>query len=153
MSFDLYLLPAAVVGADEDLAEAYVERANTRPEEFTEPPDPACERRKRELADLLLRLKPGYEEFPLDFEAIAEFEQIGVEEARRKYRSIEINGASEPPEAQFTFHDHYVAVSWYSGMPAEEMDAILAALSLVGDFVVYDPQGGEVYDLREETIA
>jgi hypothetical protein len=152
MSFDLYLLPARVVAVDANLARDYIERENARFSEIPNARDPECERRKRELADLLLRLKPTFREFNVDFQTIADWEKVSVDEARRKYRYIEVDGSSEPAEAQFVFHDNYVVIHWYSGTPFEEMDAILYSLSLAGDFVVFDPQSDEVYDLREERL-
>jgi hypothetical protein len=85
----------------------------------------------------------------MDFAAIAEDEGITADEARRKYRHIEVNGAESPAEAQFVFFDRYVLVHWYSGTPGDDMDAILYALCVAGDFVVFDPQEDEVYDPRE----
>ena len=34
-------------------------------------------------------------------------------------------------------------------LPGDDMDAILYALCVAGDFVVYDPQEDQVYDPRE----
>jgi hypothetical protein len=144
MSFDLYLLPRQTIRLDAELARAFVERENARFSEIPDSRDLDCERRKRGLADLLLRLKPNYREFEIDYGAIAQFEKISVSEAQRKYRYIEINDTANPREAQFTFHDQHVAVRWFCGMSAEEMDAILRALSLMGDFVIYNPQTRKV---------
>jgi hypothetical protein len=92
---------------------------------------------------------PSYTEFRMDLTAIADCENSTIEEAQRKYRHIEINGPEKPAGAQFVFFDAYVVVHWYSGTPADEMDAILYSLSLEGDFVVFDPQSNQVHDFRE----
>jgi hypothetical protein len=149
MSVDFYLLPRTLVGSDSENARALLE---VEERHFGEAPaglDPATESRKRKLADLLLRMKPVFREFSIRFDEIAEFENITVEEARRKYRYIEING----PGIQFTIFDRYIRVSVYWGTGAEELDAIFAALSAEGEFVVFDPQAERIIDLREESLA
>lgn len=146
MSFDLYLLPARIVGKDVDKAGSFIEREHARFRTVSDAADPG---QKRALADLLLRLRPDFREFELDYAAIAEWEKTTIEESRRKYTYIEVNGLSRPAEAQFTFHDKYVAIRWYSGMPPGEMDAILYSLSVAGDFIVFDPQANQIVDLRE----
>jgi hypothetical protein len=151
MSFDLYLLPARMVGLDADRARAYVDREDARTAKTSDEPTHG-ESRKRELADLLLRLMPSYTEFHLDFTAIANFEKSTIEEAQRKYRYIEINGPSKPAGAQFLFHDNYIVSHWYSGTSPAEMESILYSLSLEGNFVVFDPQGNQVHDLRDEPL-
>lgn len=149
MSFDLYLLPARAVRGDAERARAYVEREDESFDEIPAARDPESEVKKRELADVLKRMKPHYREFEMNFDAIAEDEGISADEARRKYRHIELNGAETPAEAQVLFFDRYVLVHWYSGTSGDDMDAILKALCVSGDFVVYDPQEDEVYDYRE----
>ncbi len=110
--------------------------------------DPATEIRKRKFADLLLKMRPDFEEFDLQYDQIAEFERISVDEACRKYRHIEING----PGVQFTVFDRYIVLGIYSKINVEELDAILAAISAAGGFVLFDPQSDEVVDLREESV-
>jgi hypothetical protein len=147
MSFDLYLLPARTVHLDGELAGAFVDREDARFSQIPAKLDPECERKKAELADLLTHLNPNYREFQFDFQTIAEWEKISVQDARLKYRYIEMNSREKPADAQFLFFDHYVV--GYSGTSKEEMDAILYSLSVIGDFVVYDPQVNRVVDLRK----
>ena len=152
MSFDLYLLPAVAVDNDPDNARTFLDREES---DFTEIPialDLDLESRKRRLADCFLRLKPSYSEFQVDYAAIANYENIKIDEARRKYRYIELNGSDDPPEAQVVISDRYVVIHWHSGTSPEDMDAIVAVLSYEGDFVLYDPQADQVLDPRKGSI-
>ena len=101
MSVELYLLPSELVASDPEHARAFLDR---EARSITTPPtviEQANESRKRKLADLLLTLKPTFREFNIRHDEIAKFEKISVEEARRKYRYIEISGSG----IQFTFFD------------------------------------------------
>jgi hypothetical protein len=149
VSFDLYLLPASAVGLDPERARAFLDREERNWAAIPDTVDPACEHRKRQLADLLLGMKPSFQAFHFDFDAIAAFEKISADEARRKYRHIEMNGPDDTAEAQFLVFDRYVLIHWYSGTTSDEMDALLTALSLQGELVVYDPQTARILDLRE----
>lgn len=149
MGVDFYLLPKAPVNGGPTKARDWLDREHRRFAEIPIAFDPAAEARKRKLADLLLKMKPDFEEFGIRHEEIAEFEKISLDEARRKYRYIEING----PGVQFTVFDHYIALGVYSKIDSEQLDAVLAALSAEGGFVLFDPQSDAVTDLSEESFA
>ncbi len=149
MGVDFYLLPKAPVNADPANARDWLDRQDQLFDEIPSALDPVAEIRKRKLADFLLKMKPNFEEFDLRYDEIAAFDKISVDEARRKYRYIEING----PGIQVTFFDQHVAVGVYSKADTDEMDAVLAALSAEGGFVLFDPQSDEVIDLGEESRA
>jgi hypothetical protein len=149
MGVDFYLLPKTPVDGDVTKARDWLDREDRRFAEIPNALDAAAEARKRKLADLLLKIKPDFEEFKLRYEEIATFDKISVDEARRKYRYIEING----PGVQFTVFDHYIALGVYSQIDAEELDPVLAALSAEGGFVLFDPQSEVVIDLSEESFA
>lgn len=139
------LLPRAAVCTDPLLARDWLDREDRRFDEIPAALDPAAEFRKRELADVLLRMKPEFQEFPLQYGEIAAFEKISPDEARRKYRQIEING----PGLQFTFCDQHVTIGVYSTVDTDELQAILAVLSAEGGFVLFDPQQNDFVDLQE----
>jgi hypothetical protein len=149
MGVDFYLLPKTPVGTDPVSARDWLDREHRHFAEISGGLDPAAEDRKRKLADLLLKMKPDFEEFHFRYEEIAEFEKISVDVARLKYRYVEVNG----PGVQFTVFDQYIALGVYSKIAPEELDAVLAALSAEGGFVLYDPQSDEVIDLNEESFA
>ena len=149
MGVDYFLLPKASVGADPVKARDWLDREGRRFAEIPGALDPAVETRKRKLADLLLQMKSDFKEFNIRHEEVAAIDKISVDEARRKYRHIEING----PAVQFTVFDQYIALVVYSKIDAEELDAVLAALSTEGGFVLFDPQSDVVIDLSEESFA
>jgi hypothetical protein len=149
MSNEFFLLPRTVVASDPENARAFLKREARH---FADEPavlDPAIECRKRKLVNLLLQLKPEFRQFNIRWGDVAEFEKISLDEARRKYRQVQIDGSG----IQFTVFDRYVHVTVYSKFGKEELDAILAALSPEGDFVVFDPQTDRVIDLREQSLA
>lgn len=148
MGVDFYLLPKTLIDSDATTARAWIDRENRRFAEIPSALDAAGESRKRDLADLLLKLKPAFEEFRLRHEEIATFEKITVKEARRKYRYIQING----PGVQFTIFDQCILIGVYSKIDVEEMDAVLAALSAEGGFVLFDPQSDVLIDLNKESF-
>ena len=149
MSVDFYLLPKIPVNHDPVIARDWLERETGRFGEIPSALDPAVESRKRKLADLIVKLKPQFSEFNIRYEEIAQLEKISVEGARRKYRYIEING----PGIQITVYDHHIAVGVYSKVDANELDALFAALSAYGVFVLFDSQSDRVIDLGEESFA
>lgn len=149
MGVDFYLLPKTPVDGDATTARDWLEREERRFAEIPCDLDSATESRKRKLADVLLKMKPDFEEFSIRHDEIAAFEKISVDAARRKYRYIEING----PGVQFTVYDHYIALGVYSKIDSEELNAVLAALSAEGGFVLFDPQSDVVTDLGEESFA
>lgn len=148
MSVDFYLLPRAQVPLDAESARAWLDSEERRFPQIPLALDAATESRKRKLADLLLQMKPEFTEFRIRHEELARFDKITTEEAARKYRYIEINGSG----VQFSFYDRHSALSVYSNIDAEELDAILAALSEEGDFVLFDPQSNIVMDLKGESF-
>lgn len=156
MSYDLYLVPSDIVRLDADLAREFIQRENALFGQAPEADGAEAAARKRELADLLLRLKPDFVEFKPNFAAIARLQQIAEDEARLRFRHVEINGEIQRANTQCVFHDRHVTILCGFGMSSEtlaELDAILYSLSLAGGFVVYDPQTCTVYDLLDDTRA
>jgi len=74
--------------------------------EFSEsPPDPASEARKHHLADALKRLHPYLMRFHFNYEEIAIFEKITVEQASAKYRHIKLTDSREGKGVRITIFD------------------------------------------------
>jgi hypothetical protein len=148
MSVDYYLLPKKVVGLDTGNARAFLDRESKRWSDIPLKLDDEAETRKRRLADRLLQLMPGLNTAALRFDEIGRFEKITEDEARRKWRHIELNGK----RLQFIIHDNYVQLSCYSGSNSDEVDAVLSVLSRDGSFVVYDSQVERVSDLTKGSL-
>jgi hypothetical protein len=65
-------------------------------EELTAIPlDPQKEALKRRVADVLIAHNPKLEVFEFGYEAIAGLEKISVEQARLKYRHLELNQSED----------------------------------------------------------
>lgn len=148
MGVDYYLVPKTLLDVDSTMARDWLDRENRSFDEIPIALDPATESRKRTLADLLLKMQPNFEEFIILHDEIAKFDNISVEEARRKYRYIEING----PSVQYIIFDNYIALGVYSNVDAVELDAVLTALSTEGGFVLFDPQSDIIIDLSEKSF-
>jgi hypothetical protein len=143
MGIDLSLLPKKPVHFDPVNARDWLDREARRFAEIPNAIDPATQTRKRKLADLLLRMRPHFQEFDIRYEEIAQFEGIPIEKARRKYRYIEINGRASSSQSSIST----------LRFDSDELDAVLAALSVEGGFVLFDPQSDVVVDLSEASVA
>jgi len=79
-------------------------------------PVPANEERKRRVAQALIIRNPAFRPFAFGFEEIARFEKISLEEARKKYRHIELNGAEGGNGVQIMLFDDEAAVTFLTGI-------------------------------------
>ena len=154
MSYDLYLVRVPAGASDDDVAAIALAAAES---DFPAgPPDPAVEARKRALADALCAADPTLTAATLDHEAIAGLEGITVEEARRRYRHIEVYGPPDGHGILVTLHDDWASLEMpYRGRAGTD-DADLArlmqyvqVLTRIGGFVAFDPQGPNVVDPSE----
>ena len=109
------------------------------------PPDPEKEAAKLELAKQLQVIDPRLEVFPFDYQAIAKTSKISDEEARTRYRHIELNVIEIG--IQITLFDDTASLTipyWHRGEKAREVwrEAwrCLECLERDGGFRVYDPQ-------------
>jgi len=118
-------------------------------EEFdVSPPDPQKEALKRRVADALIAYNPKLEVFQFGYEEIAKFEKITVEQARLKYRHLELNGPDDDGNGiQIELFDDeaYVTVPfWHGGDKAantfREIWSYLEIISREADYLIYDPQ-------------
>jgi hypothetical protein len=118
-------------------------------EEFgTTPPDPLKEDLKRRIADALITHNPKLEIFQFGFDEIAKYENITVEQARVKYRHLELNGPEEDYSGiQILLFDDEASVSvpfWHEGDKAvaafRELWSYLEIIRRETGYVIYDTQ-------------
>lgn len=152
MSYDLYLVRAPEGATDDDVAAIALAAAEA--DVPTGPPDPAVEARRRALADALCAADPTLTASAPDHAAIAEIEGITVEEARRRYRQLEVYGPPDGHGILVTLHDDWVSIEMPYGRArgrSEEADMAtllryVELLTRLGGFVAWDPQGPNVVD-------
>lgn len=120
----------------------------------TTPPDPQKEALKRRVADALIAHNPKLEIFQFGYDGIARHERISVEEARRKYRHLELNGPSEDAKGiQITLFDDEASVTvpfWYDGDKAvdtfREIWRYFEIINRETRYLIYDPQIDRVFE-------
>ncbi len=160
MSYDFHLLRLA--GGRDPSAEAREFLESTAEAEVLNPgpPDPAKEERKQALAAALRAADPRLEAFPFDYAEIARAEGIPEDEARARYRHIELNGPDEGSGIQIELYDDSATVTvpyWHHGTEAEPVFAeiwrYLSVLEGDGGFRTYDPQLERVLDLGRDRAA
>jgi len=118
---------------------------------------PTNEERKQRVARALIARNPALKPFSFGFEEIAKFEKISVQEARKKYRHIELNGAEGGNGIQIMLFDDEAAVTvpyWHQDAKAhrvfEEIWSYLGIIQHEGGFFAYDPQIGRVLDQADD---
>jgi hypothetical protein len=130
-----------------------------KPEEEELNPGPmvaAKEEEKRRLAGALMRLNPVLCVAAFDYPSLAAAENVDPEEARRRYRHIELN-SDDYSGIQITLWDDEVELTfpyWHSGEQARnvlrQVWEYLELLQMWGSFVSYDPQLGRVLNLAAD---
>ena len=124
-------------------------------EEFAaSPPDPQKEALKRRVADALIAYNPKLEVFQLGYEEIAKHEKITVEQARLKYRYLELNGPDDDSNGiQITLFDDEASVTvpfWHEGEKAadtfREIWSYLEIISREAGYLIYDSQLDRILD-------
>lgn len=119
------------------------------------PLDATKEARKRRIADALIAHNPKLTVFEFGYEEIAKQEKISVEEARLRYRHLELNGPEEDRRGiQITLFDDGASVTvayWHGGEAASdafrEIWGYLEIVSRESGYLIYDPQTDRVVDL------
>ena len=121
------------------------------------PLDPAAEKRKEELASALIALNPQLEVFRLDYRAIAAAHGVSLDEARRRWRHLELTGPDEGNGIQIVLWDTHVTISvpfWHSGPEAvavlEEIWEYMRLLNSLAGMRPFDPQLGRALDLDSD---
>lgn len=145
MSYDIYLLPLQTTD-DFDSAMSLLSGLDEKPMVVEGPID------ARDAASAVSEMDQRYKPFERDYAAIARYEKISEEDARKRYDWVELNGTSESgkPLAQFVFNRTHVVIHWYSGTTSEELENFLQAICSVTGFAAVDPQEGTVSWLRED---
>jgi aminoglycoside 6'-N-acetyltransferase I len=122
----------------------------------TTPPDSRKEALKRRVADALTAHNPRLQICPFPYDQIAQFERISKEEARRKYRHLELNGSEGGNGIQIILRDDEAVVSvpfWHEGQKAadaiRELWRYLEIIGREAGYLVYDPQMNRQIDLAE----
>ena len=111
------------------------------------PPDSRKEVLKRRVAERLIARNPQLQLYQFPYEKIAQFERLSLEETRRKYRHLELNGPEGGNGIQVTLWDDDASLSlpfWHELKKAEQ--AFLELWSYADivcretGYAVYDPQ-------------
>jgi hypothetical protein len=151
MSYQLHLLGSTEAGAH--LLSAA--RARFDPEAVGAP-DPLKEARKRRIADRLRAITPQFEPFKLDYQRIAVSQGISEEEARRRFRHIELDGPKNGSGVHITLFDDTAVLTvpyWHEGLGANKVFKEVWQYLLIFEkegFQPYDPQLGRLLNLDVE---
>ena len=117
-------------------------------------PDPQKEALKRKVADALINQHSKLQVFPFDYDAVAKSQKISVEDARLKFRYLELNGPMENCSGiQITLYDDEAAVTvafWHESDKAadifREIWSYLNIISREAGYLIYDPQLDRIVD-------
>src|SRR5687767_3454687 len=82
------------------------------------PLDPKCEELKRRLTAALIAADPKLKVSEIPHEKIAEFQKIAIEEARRRFRYVQLNAPGKESGIEIMLFDHSAVVRiplWHGG--------------------------------------
>jgi hypothetical protein len=114
--FDLVRLPPGTINRDEAYRKTAVEQeraASERNGESIGPLDPAKERAKQSLAASLMARHPSFKLFQRNYARLAKDRSIDEAEARRRYRTVELNDREHT--IQIVLFDDAAGVSFSLG--------------------------------------
>lgn len=154
MSYDLHLFqtnngddPRAIVGRLLRLRDRELNPGPVQAE---------VEIEKQRLAKSLIAYSSTLSESHFDFAGVARLEGTTEDEARRRYRHLELN-ASDHSGIQITLWDGSADISfpyWHSGEQARQVLSdvweYLDVLQKWGGFITFDPQLDKVLDLGRD---
>jgi hypothetical protein len=153
MSYDLRLFLARP-DVEDPLQTA---RAEESEEINPGPPIAAKEARKQEIATALAKTDPALKVFQFGFDEIAKFQRITVEEAKVRFRQMELNGPEDGPGIQITLLDDGASLTvpyWHKGKKAKAVFAkiweYLLVIQKISGYQVYDPQFDRIIDLMSD---
>jgi hypothetical protein len=155
MSYDVYLLQPT---PGEDPLATVRAKLNVETEVINPgPPNAEAEVRKQQLTRALIAENPALEAFEFGYAEIARIDGISEEEARVRYRHIELNGPEKGNGIQITLYDDNASITipyWHQPEAARlvfgEVWRYLRVLRDAGGFFVYDPQLDRVVDLNAD---
>lgn len=155
MSYDFHLVPKASTGDPVARARALLEAQS---EEINPGPlVPFKEAKKRQLAGALVQANPRLEPFAFGYEEIAAQYGITEDEARERYRHIELNGPEDGNGIQITISDDTADLTvpyWHQPEAAtkvfDEIWTYLGILEREAGFCIYDPQLDKILDLAAD---
>ena len=153
MSYNVYLLQPTP--GEEPLATVRA-KLNVETEVINPgPPNAEAEVRKQQLTRALIDENPSLEPFEFGYGEIARIDGISEEEARVRYRHVELNGPENGTGIQITLYDNDASITipyWHEPDQArlvfEEVWRYLRVLKDSGGFFAYDPQLDRVVDLN-----
>lgn len=125
-------------------------------EEKVIPPEPQKELRKKKVAEALVSHDPSLNIFGFDYSEISKVTHLSEEEAKLKYRNIEVNTPDDGPGIQIELNDDHFSLTvpyWHTGGKAGEVFThiwqYLEIMQNETGFVVFDPQLGKVLNLSD----
>jgi hypothetical protein len=152
MSYDLHLFQPVV--GQEPLATAQAQLKVETEVINPGPPDAHAEMRKQQLTRALIAENPALEPYEFGYAEIARSSGISQDEARIRYRHVELNGPENGNGIQITLCDASadMTIPYWHQPPAarqvfDEVWRYLRVLHQSGGFFVYDPQLDRVIDL------
>jgi hypothetical protein len=158
LSYDLLLVRVRGKVDAAQLAQAFLEDEGDDPN--AGPIDPAAEAWKQKLVGALRAANPAFEPFAFDHAEIARTRGTSVDEARRQWRHVELNGPDDSNGIQITIHDDHANLTvpyWHRDAAARDTWAeiwkYLQALERAGELRSYDPQLEKVLDLDRDLDA
>jgi hypothetical protein len=142
MSYDLCLFKDQPGVDPRDVAENFLDSD----EESEGPADPHFETLREKLAAALLAAGP-LERLEYDYAEIADEDGITLEEAKERYRHIELDAPEGGSGVQITIYDEWCSITlpyWHTGDKAkaaiDEIWTYLDAARATAGYVCYDPQ-------------
>ncbi len=119
----------------------------------TRPPDPQKEALKQRVVVALATRHPRLKVCQLPLEQIAQFEKISIDQARSKYRHLEISDPESGNGLQIVLRDDETAVMipfWHEGQKArdtfQELWSYLGIICRETGYRIYDPQLERMFD-------
>jgi hypothetical protein len=121
------------------------------------PPLPAKEARKRAIADALTEVDPSLNVVQFGFEEIAKLQNISLENARTRFRHLELDGPEHGPGIQIALFDDSGSLTvpyWHKDTRAKDVFAkiwqYLKVIQEVAGYQIYDPQMECIIDLGSD---
>jgi hypothetical protein len=119
-------------------------------------PVPEKEARKKRVASSLAAINHSFKPFSFGFKEIAQFDGITIEEAKKKYRHIEMNGPEDGNGIQILLEDDRASITvpyFHKGEIArrifKEIWRYLEIMQREGGYFIYDPQIMQIIKLED----